>query len=215
MKRIVSLVLVTAIIFLFTSCSGTASGNKSKPLSDVKKNPVATIEMKTGEKIVIELYPKSAPQTVMNFIHLANSGFYNGLTFHRIAAGFVVQGGDPKGDGTGGPGYSIKGEFSANGVDNKISHTKGTLSMARSPAGYDTAGSQFFIMLADRTDLDGQYAAFGKVTKGFDVCEAMAKLEIVSSTVGVEDTPVHPPLIKSITVETYGYDYPEPDKITK
>ncbi len=165
-------------------------------------DPIATITMEDGGVITVELYPAAAPNTVANFVELANSGFYDGLTFHRVISGFMIQGGDPEGDGTGGPGYSIKGEFSANGVDNKLAHTRGVISMARSSAGYDTAGSQFFIMHGDAKSLDGQYAAFGAVTSGMDVVDQIAAMQT-----GANDKPVDDVVIKSITVDTKGIDY--------
>ena len=172
----------------------------------MQSNPVATIEMEDGGIITVELYPDKAPNTVRNFISLANSGFYDGLIFHRVISGFMIQGGDPDGRGTGGPGYSIPGEFSANGcTTNDISHERGVISMARSSA-YDSAGSQFFIMHADAAYLDGQYAAFGKVTAGMDVVDAIASVRT-----NLNDKPYTNQVIKSIRVETFGVDYPAPD----
>ena len=172
----------------------------------MQSNPVATIEMEDGGIITVELYPDKAPNTVRNFISLANSGFYDGLIFHRVISGFMIQGGDPDGRGTGGPGYSIPGEFSANGcTPNDISHERGGISMARSSA-YDSAGSQFFIMHADAAYLDGQYAAFGKVTGGMDVVDAIASVRT-----NLNDKPYTNQVIKSIRVETFGVDYPAPD----
>ncbi len=170
-------------------------------------NPVATIEMEDGKIIRAELFPDSAPVSVANFISLANSGFYNGLIFHRVIKGFMIQGGDPKGNGTGGPGYSIKGEFSGNGVNNPISHVRGVLSMARS-ASPDSAGSQFFIVHEDSLYLDGQYAAFGKVIEGMDVVD-----EIANTRTDYNDKPRKPQIMKSVSVDTQGIDYPEPQKI--
>ena len=154
-----------------------------------------------------ELYPNKAPNTVDNFISLANSGFYDGLTIHRIVKGFVLQGGDPKGTGTGGPGYMIKGEFSSNGVENDIKHEEGILSMARSQ-NPDSAGSQFFIVTKEAPHLDGQYAAFGKVTKGLDVVHEIEKV-----SVGANDKPVEDVVIESIKVDTKGIEYKEPEKV--
>lgn len=156
-------------------------------------DPIATITLADGSAITIELYPAAAPNTVANFIELANSGFYDGLTFHRVIKGFMIQGGDPQGDGTGGPDYTIKGEFTKNGVDNKLTHTPGVISMARTDAGYDTAGSQFFIVQGDATSLDGQYAAFGEVTGGMDVVNSIADVEVDAS-----DKPVQGVVIQSI-----------------
>ena len=170
-------------------------------------NPVATIEMEDGKVIKAELYPDVAPISVANFISLAGKGFYNGLIFHRVIKDFMIQGGCPKGNGTGGPGYCIKGEFSANGVPNPIKHERGVLSMARTSVP-DSAGSQFFIVHADSPHLDGQYAAFGKVIEGMDVVD-----EIASVRVDYNDKPRKPQVMKSVTVETFGVDYGEPQKV--
>lgn len=170
-------------------------------------HPIATIEMDSGKVIKLELYPEVAPNTVNNFISLANQGFYDGLIFHRVIPGFMIQGGDPEGLGTGGPGYSIKGEFATNGFDNTLKHTTGVISMARSQS-LDSAGSQFFIMTADASHLDGQYAAFGKVTEGLDVVE-----EIVNLPRGAKDRPTDPPVMKKVTIDTLGKEYPEPVKV--
>lgn len=166
------------------------------------QHPVFTITMADGREMKGELYPETAPQSVGNFIALANSGFYDGLTFHRVIPGFMIQGGDPKGTGTGGPGYRIKGEFAANGVNNPLKHTYGVLSMARSMMP-DSAGSQFFIMTSDSPHLDGQYAAFGKVLEGMDVADA-----IVSVKRDMRDKPLTPQVMRSIRVETDGQVYP-------
>ena len=170
-------------------------------------NPIATIEMENGSKIVCELYPDIAPQSVRNFISLANSGFYNGLIFHRVIPDFMIQGGCPQGTGMGGPGYCIKGEFAINGVPNDLRHSRGVLSMARAQAP-NSAGSQFFIMHADGYFLDGQYAAFGAVMDGMDTVDAIA-----SVATDRNDKPKVPQVIKSITVDTQGVEYPEPDKL--
>ena len=170
-------------------------------------NPIATIEMEDGKVIKAELYPDIAPISVANFISLANKGFYNGLIFHRVIKDFMIQGGCPKGNGTGGPGYCIKGEFSANGVNNPLKHERGVLSMARTNVP-DSAGSQFFIVHADSPHLDGQYAAFGKVTEGMDVVD-----EIASTRVDYNDKPRKPQVMKSVTVEIFGVDYGEPQKV--
>ncbi|MCD8371988.1 MAG: peptidylprolyl isomerase [Clostridia bacterium] len=170
--------------------------------------PVVTIQMQNGKKIVAELYPDKAPETVNNFVNLANSGFYDGLTFHRVIKGFMIQGGDPAGNGTGGPGYCIKGEFAINGCkNNDIKHSRGVLSMARRGYPYDSAGSQFFIMHENASYLDGQYAAFGKVTEGMDVVD-----EIAAVRTGINDKPVTPQVMAKVTVETFGQKYPEPKK---
>lgn len=171
------------------------------------QNPVVTIEMENGGKIVAELYPEIAPESVRNFLSLAGEGFYNGLIFHRVIPGFMIQGGDPQGTGMGGPGYCIKGEFKANGHPNKLSHKRGVLSFARSQA-FNSAGSQFFIMHADASYLDGQYAAFGAVTEGLDVVDQIAAVPTDRN-----DRPATPQTIKAVTVETYGEDYGQPQKL--
>ena len=166
------------------------------------QNPVFTITMNDGRIMRGELYPEIAPQSVGNFAALANSGFYDGLTFHRVIPGFMIQGGDPKGIGIGGPGYCIKGEFAANGVENNLKHTYGVLSMARSMMP-DSAGSQFFIMTSDSPHLDGQYAAFGKVLEGMDVAE-----DIVKTKRDAADRPLELQVMASIRVDTFGQTYP-------
>ena len=171
------------------------------------ENPIMTLTMADGGKIVCELYPDKAPQSVRNMISLANKGFYDGLIFHRVISGFMIQGGCPKGTGTGGPGYCIKGEFKLNGVKNNLSHKRGVLSMARAQAA-NSAGSQFFIMHADAKHLDGQYAAFGKVTSGMDVVDAIASVQTDRN-----DRPQAEQKIASITVDTHGETYPEPNKL--
>lgn len=202
-----------------------SSGDKEKV-----ENPIVTMEIENLGTVKMMLYPDVAPITVNNFISLINQGFYNGLIFHRVIPGFMAQGGDPSGDGTGGPGYSIKGEFKANGVTNNISHKRGVLSMARSQ-GNDTAGSQFFIVTTDSTYLDGQYAAFGEVIEGMDVIDSVVNSKVIKRSsdidpllqyadveeyikqMSVADRPVEPPVIKSMTVETFGVQYNEPEKI--
>ena len=169
--------------------------------------PIATIEMENGGKIVAQLYPDLAPESVNNFISLANRGFYDGLIFHRVISGFMIQGGDPQGTGMGGPGYCIKGEFRANGVNNNLAHKRGALSYARSQS-FNSAGSQFFIMHADGDFLNGQYAAFGEVTEGIEVVDAIAAVDTDRS-----DRPIIEQKIKSIRVETFGVEYPEPQKL--
>ncbi len=172
-----------------------------------KTKPVATIEMENGAIIKIELDPASAPNTVKNFIALANDGFYNGLIFHRVIPGFMIQGGCPQNSGTGGPGYKIKGEFSANGYENKLLHKRGILSMARSQD-KNSAGSQFFITVRDAPQLNGQYAAFGKVLEGMDEVD-----RVVSVPRDHRDKPFEEQKIKSITVDTIGVDYDPPEKL--
>lgn len=169
-------------------------------------NPVVTITMTNGDVMKAELYPEIAPNTVNNFISLVQKGFYDGLIFHRVISGFMIQGGDPQGTGMGGPGYSIKGEFAMNGVRNDLKHTRGVLSMARSMMP-NSAGSQFFIMHANAPHLDGQYAAFGKVVEGLDVID-----KIASVRTGWQDKPVEEQKIQSMTVELFGETYPEPEK---
>ena len=170
-------------------------------------NPIVTIEMADGGIIKAELYPDVAPQSVYNFVSLINKGFYNGLIFHRVIKGFMIQGGDPKGNGTGGPGYHIKGEFKSNLFQNKLHHGPGVLSMARAYAP-NSAGSQFFIMHKDAPHLDGDYAAFGKVIEGMDVVNRIAECRT-----GVNDKPLEPQVMKTVTVDTLGEAYPEPMKM--
>ena len=170
-------------------------------------NPVVTFEMNSGKAFKAELYPEIAPNTVRNFISLVKKGFYNGLIFHRVISGFMIQGGDPEGKGIGGPGYCIKGEFSANGFKNDLKHDKGVLSMARTMAP-DSAGSQFFVMHEDSPHLDGQYAAFGKVIEGQDVVD-----EIANCRTDYNDRPRQPQVMEKVTVDTFGVDYPAPETI--
>lgn len=169
-------------------------------------NPIVTFNINGFGTVQAELYPEIAPNTVNNFISLVNKGFYNGLTFHRIISGFMIQGGDPEGRGTGGPGYSIKGEFSSNGFSNSLKHTAGVLSMARSMMP-DSAGSQFFIMHKDAPHLDGQYAAFGKVINGIELIDKIANVKT-----DWNDAPLDKVIIDSVTVDTKGVSYPEPEK---
>ena len=169
-------------------------------------NPVVTITMENGDVIKAELYPEVAPNTVNNFISLVKKGYYDGLIFHRVIRGFMIQGGCPQGTGTGGPGYSIKGEFSQNGVKNDLKHTEGVLSMARSMMP-NSAGSQFFIMHKDAPHLDGAYAAFGKVIEGMNIVD-----KIANERTDYSDRPLKEQKIKSMTVDTFGVDYPEPEK---
>ncbi len=171
------------------------------------KNPIVTFEFEDGAKIKAELYPDVAPNTVNNFISLVKHNFYDGLIFHRVINGFMIQGGCPDGNGMGGPGYSIKGEFSANGFENSLKHTAGVLSMARAMAP-NSAGSQFFIMHKDAPHLDGQYAAFGKVMEGMEIVNDIAEV-----ATDFMDKPVMDVVIKSVSVDTDGVDYPEPEKM--
>jgi len=173
---------------------------------EMAQNPIVTITMENGDVIKAELYPEIAPNTVNNFISLIKKNFYDGLIFHRVIEGFMLQGGDPEGTGMGGPGYGIKGEFSSNGFENNLKHTEGVLSMARSMMP-NSAGSQFFIMHKTSPHLDGDYAAFGKVTEGMDVVNTIA-----GTQTDWNDRPVTPQVMKTVTVETFGVDYPEPEK---
>ncbi len=170
------------------------------------QNPIVTITMENGDVIKAELYPDVAPNSVNNFISLVKKGFYDGLIFHRVINGFMIQGGCPQGTGTGGPGYSIKGEFAQNHVQNDLKHTEGVLSMARAMHP-DSAGSQFFIMHKDAPHLDGSYAAFGKVIEGMDVVNRIAEEDT-----DWNDRPLDEQKMKTVTVETFGVDYPEPEK---
>ena len=179
----------------------TAAEDSAETSAVTGGNPIVTIQMKDLGTITVELYPDVAPNTVANFVTLVQSGYYDGLTFHRVIPGFMIQGGDPLGTGMGGPGYSIKGEFAANGFQNDLKHTRGVISMARSQMP-DSAGSQFFIMHADAPHLDGQYAAFGMVTDGLDVVDAIALVKT-----GANDKPVEDVIIEKMTVETFGVEY--------
>ncbi len=170
-------------------------------------NPIVTITMTDGSVMKAELYPEVAPNTVNNFISLVKKGFYDGLVFHRVIRGFMIQGGDPQGTGMGGPGYSIKGEFTYNGFSNDLKHTSGVLSMARA-MDPNSAGSQFFIMHETSPHLDGQYAAFGKVTDGLDVVNKIAEVPTDYS-----DRPLEPQMIQNMTVDTFGVEYPEPETV--
>lgn len=170
------------------------------------KNPIVTIETNHG-KIEVELYPEIAPNTVNNFVSLVQKGFYDGTIFHRVIPGFMIQGGDPDGTGMGGPGYAIRGEFSHNGFENNLRHTRGVLSMARSMFP-DSAGSQFFLMVEDAPHLDGEYAAFGKVISGIAECD-----RIVSVARDRRDRPLEDEQMVKVTVETFGEEYPEPEKL--
>ena len=176
-------------------------------MSEDRKNPVVTFTMENGDVFKAELYPDIAPNTVNNFISLISGKFYDGLIFHRVIKGFMIQGGDPDGTGMGGPDYSIRGEFDSNGFKNDLKHSAGVLSMARTMMP-DSAGSQFFVMHKDSPHLDGEYAAFGKVTEGMEVVNAIAECET-----DWNDRPVSEQKLRSITVETFGIEYPEPEKL--
>ena len=170
------------------------------------QNPIVTIEMENGDIMKAELYPEIAPNTVNNFIHLIQNHFYDGLIFHRVIPGFMIQGGCPQGTGMGGPGYGIKGEFKQNGFANDLAHTEGVLSMARAMAP-NSAGSQFFIMHKTSPHLDGAYAAFGKITEGMDVVNKIAE-----TNTDYSDRPMEPQVMKKVTVDTFGVEYPAPEK---
>lgn len=207
-------VIMSSLVLVGCGNKSTQSQGDSTSVTDESSDsktgnenlPVVTITVENYGVIQAELYPEIAPNTVNNFISLVKKGFYDNLTFHRIIKGFMIQGGDPKGDGTGGPGYSIEGEFTSNGFANSLKHTKGVLSMARTQDP-NSAGSQFFIMTGDAPNLDGQYAAFGKVTSGLDVLEKIQSVKTNSN-----DAPIDKVVIKSITVDTKGVDYNEPKK---
>lgn len=175
----------------------------------MSQNPVVTFEMESGNKIKVELYPDIAPNTVNNFISLVKKGFYDGVIFHRVIPGFMIQGGDPEGTGMGGPGYSIKGEFSQNGCPNSLQHDRGIISMARSSMP-DSAGSQFFIMVKKSPHLDHQYAAFGKVIDGIEEAD-----RIVSVPKTMQDRPKEDQRISKVTVDTFGIEYPEPETLNR
>lgn len=220
MKRFMKIILAVMCIFptILMGC-GNSSGNTAieekttvsesadNTNDETKDLPIATIEVENFGTIEAELYPEIAPNTVNNFISLANSGFYNNLTFHRVIKDFMIQGGDPSGNGTGGPGYAIEGEFTSNGFANSLKHTEGILSMARTQDP-NSAGSQFFIMTSTSPNLDGEYAAFGKVISGMDVVK---KIEEIKT--GMNDKPKETVVIKSISVDTKGIDYQEPKVI--
>ncbi len=234
-KGTMSLIAVTAAIIIVIGLIGYVVGTIVKKNSFDIESPVATIEIENRGTIKVRLYPQYAPNTVANFITLANSGFYDGLTFHRTIPDFMIQGGDPAGDGTtrkaigedSSDKYAIKGEFIINGyTKNTLRHKKGVISMARSDysslpslakKGYDSASSQFFIMTADNYSLDGQYAAFGEVIEGMEIVEDISNVEVETRESNVEgktaDKPVNPPVIKSITVDTFGIDYGKPEVI--
>ena len=204
------------LVLVLTGC-GSSTGNgqsedkkakesegKTDYSSAVKENPIVTITMNNDEKIVIELQPSTAPNTVANFISLVEEGYYDGLIFHRVIPGFMIQGGDPSGNGTGGPGYAIEGEFSSNGFENNQKHERGVISMARTQDP-DSAGSQFFIMVEQSPSLDDEYAAFGKVIEGMEVVDA-----IVATERDGADKPKEDQQMKKVEVDTKGFDYPAP-----
>ncbi|MBG9689770.1 peptidylprolyl isomerase [Lysinibacillus sphaericus] len=210
-KGIYVVLSLLAIMFVLTGCSTAKDSKKTETVdyaSKVKENPIVTITMSNDEKIVIELEPTVAPNTVANFISLVEEGFYDGLIFHRVIPDFMIQGGDPSGNGTGGPDYSIDGEFSSNGWDNSLKHERGVISMARSQDP-NSAGSQFFIMVKETTDLDGKYAAFGKVIEGMETVDA-----IVAAERDATDKPLEDQQMKKVEVDTKGFNYPAP-KVNK
>lgn len=201
MKKFISLVLCGILLLSFCACSDDKEETKTTSTGTAEAGETVMIEMvieKFGT-IKLELYPDVAPITVENFVSLAKDGFYDGLTFHRVYPGFMIQGGDPDGNGTGGSAKTIKGEFAVNGVNNTLSHTKGVISMARSQS-YNSASSQFFICHDDATFLDGQYAAFGKVVEGMEVVDAITEIELLPNGESVNTKPADPPVIKSVKV---------------
>ena len=220
MKKYFLYVWVALLTLVLVACNSDANSNDKdatngdstveKPVSNenyeenVTENPIVTITMESGEQIVMELMPKVAPNTVANFVTLAQEGFYDGTIFHRVIPGFMVQGGDPTGTGMGGPSYSIAGEFTSNGFENLLAHERGVVSMARA-INPDTAGSQFFIMVETATHLDGDYAAFGKVLEGMEVVD-----KIVSVERDENDKPLQEQKMKSVVVDTKGFSYPKP-----
>lgn len=206
LKRVLALTLAACMLLGVLAACGD------------KKNPMATLTLENGDEVLIYLYPDKAPNTVANFISLANNGFYDGLTFHRVVEGFVMQGGDPNGDGTGGPGYTINGEFKDNGfAKNDITMEEGVIAMARfssnggdTKEAYNSAGSQFFILMANKDNLQGQYAAFGKVFSGMNILKKLSQCDVNS-----KDKPREDIIIQSIRVETYGKEYSEPETTPK
>lgn len=205
-KGFLSVLLIGALALV--GCSNKTNQDMDEETrTPPEQLPIATIIIDGFGTIEAELYPHIAPNTVNNFISLANNGFYDNLIFHRVIEGFMIQGGDPEGSGMGGPGYSIKGEFDNNKFKNDLKHTAGVLSMARSQQ-KDSAGSQFFIMAEDSPNLDGDYASFGKVISGMDIVKSIEKVET-----GENDAPTNKVVIKSITVDTKGIDYPDPEKM--
>ena len=228
MKKI--LVLFTVIFMVLVGGCANKQQNKVDSTPEVKekvvtpqviktekgpndKNPLVTIEMEDGSIIKVELYPEIAPNTVRNFVSLINSEFYNGLIFHRVIAGFMIQGGDPDGVGTGGPGYAIAGEFSENGFKNELKHERGVISMARGGYDLNSAGSQFFIMVVDNSSLDQKYASFGKVTEGMETVDKIVSVETDKVDPAKKDRPIKNQKMKKVTVDTFGVKYGEVQKI--
>lgn len=177
------------------------------------KNPMVTIEMEDGGIIKVELYPEIAPNTVRNFVSLVQKDYYNGLIFHRVIPGFMIQGGDPEGTGMGGPGYAIAGEFNNNGFENSLKHERGVISMARGGTDMNSAGSQFFIMVNNASSLDGDYAAFGKVTEGIETADKIVSVETEQNDRNKKDRPIKEQKMKKVTVDTFGVKYAEPEKV--
>ena len=217
MKKFISVMLAILMTFGIVAFSGCTSDKEEIKEEESQteidfgtSNPVAVITVKNLGKITVELYYEKAPNTVKNFISLANKGFYDGLTFHRVISGFMIQGGCPEGTGTGNPGYGIVGEFAANGIENDIVHTRGVISMARGSYSYDSAGSQFFIMHEDATHLDGQYAAFGMLIDGMDIVD-----QIAASETDYNDKPLKDVVIESVVVYTQGKTYGEPATVER
>jgi len=212
-----SVVIIITIMLVGCQAEGKNESNEANEASEENdvneveqtsvEHPIVTMTMENGGEVTIELYPEVAPNTVNNFISLVESEFYDGLIFHRVIPGFMIQGGDPEGNGMGGPGYSIKGEFSSNGFDNNLAHTRGVISMARSQHP-DSAGSQFFIMTDTASQLDGDYAAFGKVIAGMDVVD-----DIVESERDKLDKPLEDQVIQAMKIDLAGYEATEPEKI--
>src|SRR5690625_464132 len=198
-------------LFVFTGCNQSSKDDINKDNNKVEDtregNPIVTITMEDDSEIKLELYPDIAPNTVNNFISLIQEEYYDGVIFHRVIPGFMVQGGDPDGNGTGGPGYSIEGEFSSNGFENNLKHERGVISMART-MDPNSAGSQFFIMVDDAPHLDGEYAAFGKVLEGMEIVDG-----IVSVETSANDKPVEDQIMKKVTVSLGSHDYKEPEKV--
>ena len=203
-KLLSALLTIVMLVTVFAGCAGNKAGSGDP--SEISGTPHVQVTMEKGGSFVIELYPEYAPETVANFLKLVNEGFYNGLTFHRVIDGFMAQGGDPNGDGSGGSGKEIYGEFSNNGFTrNTLSHTRGVVSMARSPYSMDSASSQFFICYTDDcASLDGDYAAFGKVNEGMEVVDSFLKVERVIGGDGSESSPVEPIVMKEVKVITEG-----------
>lgn len=206
-KIIIAVILLLVTIIIIGRVRKINQENRETPVT--AHNPEITITMGDESQIKLELYPENAPNTVNNFIALAQKGYYDQLIFHRVIKGFMIQGGDPTGTGTGGPGYMIKGEFKENGFANELKHSRGVISMARS-SHPDSAGSQFFIVQQDATHLDGKYAAFGQVIAGIEVVDRIA-----TTKTDFRDKPLEEQMIKKVTVETFGQKYPEPEKINK